>query len=108
MPNTNVTEEHEKQEIKEHDTKLNIYSRTSQDNDNTYDVLKTNSKPYRSQSETSNYSHLGELGYSPVTPSASEENITRKDITKHVYAILVPCDTGNVQILEQDTSCVQF
>lgn len=91
--------ERDVQEIDEQTAKLNIYDRTSCVNE--YDVLNRRPKPCRSVSETSNYSHLGELG-SVVTSEADTKN---GDVVNHEYAILMPCDTGHFQFVEEETSC---
>ena len=86
--------------VDEKDTKLNIYNRTIYDVDNSYDVLRANTKTCRSQSETSTYSHLGDI--LPGALSVSEDDMERHDRTKHVYAVLVPCDTTDFQIQDED------
>ena len=87
-------------EVDEKDTKLNIYNRPIYDVDNSYDVLRANTKTCRSQSETSTYSHLGDI--LPGALSVSEDDMKRNDRINHEYAVLVPCDTKDFQIQDED------
>ena len=79
-------------------TKLNIYDRASVGNE--YDVLIRKSRPYRSMSETSNYSHLGDITCSVTAEENSRGHETIA--TNHVYAILVPCDSEHFHYIEEE------
>lgn len=83
----------------EQTAKLNIYNRTSCDSE--YDVLNRRPKPCRSMSETSNYSHLSAIG----CPALSEESTRNCEVVSHVYAVLIPCETGHFQCAEEEKSC---
>ena len=80
------------------DTKLNIYDRTSPENE--YDILSRDSTPCRSMSETSNYSHLGDFTCS--IPGEVHTQAPEQIQTIHIYAVLLPVDSEQLRIIEED------
>ena len=91
-------------EISDDGTKLNIYDRTSISPETEYDVLSRKSVPDRSMSETSNYSHLGDIICVNGTDESEHEHRQEQVQTNHVYYILLPVDSEQFQVVDEEHS----